>query len=232
MTPRSWETWVEYYGARGYEVLTPAYPGFEIEVEALRENPAVIADCDINETIDHLADVIGAVSTPPIIMGHSFGGALTQIMLSKGLGAAGVAIDSAPTEGIRTNPPSQIKSLFPVLNNPAKRHQGRLHRRPVPLRVHEHSQQGGLAEGLRPVPHPRPGPVGLGLRPDRQLQAGPPGDLDRLLPGRAGAAAVHRGRSRPHHASVGQQVERQEVQALRRADGVPRVRGTLPLDVR
>ncbi|MET1038256.1 MAG: alpha/beta hydrolase [Aeromicrobium sp.] len=123
MTPRSWETWVEYYGARGYEVLTPAYPGFEIEVEALRENPAVIADCDINETIDHLADVIGAVSTPPIIMGHSFGGALTQIMLSKGLGAAGVAIDSAPTEGIRTNPPSQIKSLFPVLNNPAKRHQ-------------------------------------------------------------------------------------------------------------
>ena len=55
-------------------------------------------------------------------MGHSFGGALTQMLLARGLGAAGVAIDSAPTEGVRVNPASQIKSLFPALNNPAKRH--------------------------------------------------------------------------------------------------------------
>jgi pimeloyl-ACP methyl ester carboxylesterase len=55
-------------------------------------------------------------------MGHSFGGALTQLLLARGLGAAGVAIDSAPPEGVRVNPPSQIKSLFPILANPANRH--------------------------------------------------------------------------------------------------------------
>jgi pimeloyl-ACP methyl ester carboxylesterase len=54
--------------------------------------------------------VIAALPEPPIIMGHSFGGALTQLLLDRGHGAAGVAIDSAPPEGIRVNPPSQIKS--------------------------------------------------------------------------------------------------------------------------
>jgi hypothetical protein len=43
MTPRSWEHWVPYYEAKGYRVVTPAYPGFDIEVEALRENPDLIA---------------------------------------------------------------------------------------------------------------------------------------------------------------------------------------------
>lgn len=123
VTPRSWEHWVEHYEAKGYRVLTPAYPGFEVEVEALRADPSIIAECDIDETIAHLVDVVSAVERPPIIMGHSFGGLFTQLLLARGLGAAGVAIDSAPTEGVRTNPPSQLKSLWPALNNPAKRHQ-------------------------------------------------------------------------------------------------------------
>ena len=122
MTPRSWEHWVSHYEARGYRTLTPAYPGFEVEVEALREDPQVIADATVPDTVDHLAGVIEGLDKPPIIMGHSFGGTLTQLLLARGLGAAGVVINSAPTEGVRVNPPSQIKSLFPVLNNPAKRH--------------------------------------------------------------------------------------------------------------
>jgi pimeloyl-ACP methyl ester carboxylesterase len=123
MTPRSWEGWVAHFEAKGYRVLTPAYPGFEVEVEALREDPTPIADADITATINHLADVVESVEKPPIIIGHSFGGTLTQILLARGLGAAGVVVDSAPTEGVRTNPPSQIKSLFAILKNPAKRHQ-------------------------------------------------------------------------------------------------------------
>ena len=123
MTPRSWEHWVTHYEGRGFRVLTPAYPGFEVEVEALRADTTPIAEADIVATIDHLVSVVRSVDTPPIIMGHSFGGALTQMLLARGLGAAGVAIDSAPTEGVRVNPVSQIKSLFPALNNPAKRHQ-------------------------------------------------------------------------------------------------------------
>ncbi|MEV0709540.1 alpha/beta hydrolase [Nocardia aurea] len=122
MTPRSWEHWVEYYGAKGYTVVTPGYPGFEIEVEALRENPTLIADLTVTETVGHLAAVVEALPTTPIIMGHSFGGTLTQLLVDRGLGVAAAAIDSAPTEGVRVTPPSQAKSLFPVLKSLSNRH--------------------------------------------------------------------------------------------------------------
>ncbi|MFC5177725.1 alpha/beta hydrolase [Nocardioides taihuensis] len=122
MTPRSWEGWVDYYTAKGLNVIAPAYPGFDIEVEALREDPDVIARLTVPETVDHLAAVIESVETPPIIIGHSFGGTLTQLLLARGLGSAGVVIDSAPTEGVHVSPPSQVKSLFPALKNPANRH--------------------------------------------------------------------------------------------------------------
>lgn len=121
MTPRSWENWVTYYEAKGLTVLTPAYPGFEIEVEALRENPQIIADLTVPETVDHLAAVIEGLASPPIIMGHSFGGVMTQLLLARGLGAAAVVIDSAPTEGVHVTPVSQARSLFPALRNPANR---------------------------------------------------------------------------------------------------------------
>lgn len=119
MTPRSWSHWKTYYESQGLTVLTPAYPGFEIEVEALREKPQVIADLTVPETVDHLASVIEALDEPPIIMGHSFGGTLTQLLLARGLGAAGVVIDSAPTEGVRVSPISQARSLLPALKSPA-----------------------------------------------------------------------------------------------------------------
>jgi pimeloyl-ACP methyl ester carboxylesterase len=122
MTPRSWEEWVPYYESKGYNVLTPGYPGFEIEVEALRENPSVIAELTVPEVVAHLGEVIGALERPPIIMGHSFGGTLTQLVLDRGFGVAGVAINSAPTEGVRVQPLSQIKSIFPALAHPTKRH--------------------------------------------------------------------------------------------------------------
>ena len=122
MTPRSWEEWIAYYEAKGMRVLAPSYPGFEIEVEALRERPEVIAELTVPEVVDHLAAAIESVDVPPIIIGHSFGGTLTQLLLARGLGSAGVVIDSAPTEGVRVNPVSQAKSLFPALKNPANRH--------------------------------------------------------------------------------------------------------------
>jgi pimeloyl-ACP methyl ester carboxylesterase len=76
----------------------------------------------VPETVDHLASVIESVEVPPIIIGHSFGGTLTQLLLARGLGAAAVVVDSAPTEGVRVNPLSQVKSLFPALKNPANIH--------------------------------------------------------------------------------------------------------------
>lgn len=119
MTPRCWERWVPYYERQGYRVLAPGYPGFEVEVEARRADPSPIAKLTVPETVTHLAGVIDDLDRPPIIMGHSFGGTLTQLLLARGRGAAGVVINSAPTEGVLVNPPSQIKSLFPILKNPA-----------------------------------------------------------------------------------------------------------------
>ena len=122
MTPRSWAHWVPFLEARGYKVVVPGYPGFEVEVEALRADPQLIAALTVPQVVDHLAGVIEGLDAPPIIIGHSFGGTLTQLLLARGLGAAGVVIDSAPTEGVHVSPLSQLRSLFPALRNPATFH--------------------------------------------------------------------------------------------------------------
>jgi pimeloyl-ACP methyl ester carboxylesterase len=124
VTPRSWEHWIEHYEGKGYRVLAPAYPGLEVEVEALNEDPSPIEALTIPAVVEHLEGIVGELDKPPIIMGHSAGGLFTQILLDHGYGAAGVAIDSAPAEGVRVTPVSQIRSLFPILRNPANR-QGR-----------------------------------------------------------------------------------------------------------
>ena len=122
MTPRSWEKWVEHYTERGYRVLAPAYPGLEVEVEALREDPSPIEALTVPAIVEHLEGVIGELDQPPIIMGHSMGGLLVQILLDRGHGAAGVVIDSVPAEGIKVVPVAQIRSLFPILSHPGDRH--------------------------------------------------------------------------------------------------------------
>lgn len=122
VTPRSWEEWVQHYTAKGYRVLTPAYPGMEIEVEAIRADPSFMGSLTVPEVVAHLEKVIGELDKPPILMGHSFGGVLVQILLDHGFGAAGVSINSVPAEGVYVTPPSQIKSLFPFLKNPTNYH--------------------------------------------------------------------------------------------------------------
>jgi pimeloyl-ACP methyl ester carboxylesterase len=74
MTARSWDRWVEYYRAKGHEVIVPTYPGFEVEVEALREKPETIAEASVSATLEHLSEVVESLARPPIIMGHSFAG--------------------------------------------------------------------------------------------------------------------------------------------------------------
>jgi pimeloyl-ACP methyl ester carboxylesterase len=122
VTPRSWEHWIERYETQGYRVLAPAYPGFEVEVEALNEDPTPVEDLRVPAIVEKFEGVIGELDSPPILIGHSAGGAFTQILLDHGFGAAGVAINSAPTEGVRVVPLSQAKSTFPVLKNPANHH--------------------------------------------------------------------------------------------------------------
>ena len=122
VTPRSWEHWIARYESRGYRVLAPAYPGFEVEVEALNEDPSPIEAVTVPQIVEHLESVVGELDSPPILMGHSAGGAFTQILLDHGFGAAGVAINSAPTEGVPVVPLSQLRSTAPVLRSPSNRH--------------------------------------------------------------------------------------------------------------
>ena len=110
VTPRSWEDWITHYEGRGFKVLAPAYPGFEVEVEALNPDPTPIEQVTVPQIIEHLEAVVGGLDRPPIIIGHSAGGVFTQILLDHGFGAAGVAINSAPTEGVKVVPLSQVRA--------------------------------------------------------------------------------------------------------------------------
>jgi pimeloyl-ACP methyl ester carboxylesterase len=127
LTPRSWEHWVERYKQRGFNVLAPAYPGLEGEVEGLRRDPSPIEKLTIDQVAHHYETIVRGLPRPPILMGHSYGGAFVQILLDRGLGATGIAIDSAQVKGVLRLPFTTLKATFPVLSNPANRH------RAVPL---------------------------------------------------------------------------------------------------
>ena len=121
LTPRCWEHWVERYNAAGFETLAPAWPGMEAEVEELRRDPSVMNGLGVIEVADHYEQLIRKLDSSPIIMGHSFGGAVTQILLDRGLGCAGIALHPAPIKGVKRLPISTLRSSMPVLKNPANR---------------------------------------------------------------------------------------------------------------
>lgn len=122
MTPLAWERWVERYEARGHTVLTPGYPGIgqgEAGLRALRGNPDIVAGIGVREVMDYLTKYIGKLDTSPVIMGHSLGGTFAQLLIGNGLGSAGVSTDGAGVKGITVLPVSELRSTFPVLENPA-----------------------------------------------------------------------------------------------------------------
>ena len=121
MTPLSWENWVDWFEQKGYLVIAPSWPGMEGGVEQIRRGGSSGADVGIQEVVEHYARIISELEQPPIIMGHSFGGAFTQILVDRGFGAAGVAIDSAAVKGVLTLPPSTLRAGWPALKNPANR---------------------------------------------------------------------------------------------------------------
>jgi pimeloyl-ACP methyl ester carboxylesterase len=122
VTPRSWEHWITRYESKGYRVIAPAYPGFDVEVEALNADPTPIEKVTVPQIVEKLETIVKGLDKPPILIGHSAGGVFVQLLLDHGFGAAGVAINSAPTEGIPVLPLSQIKSTFTVFSSLANRH--------------------------------------------------------------------------------------------------------------
>jgi pimeloyl-ACP methyl ester carboxylesterase len=122
MTALSWEHWVRHYEAKGYRVLARSWPGMDISIDDLRRDPSSIATLGIGEIVEHYEKIIRGLDFAPIVIGHSFGGLITQILLDRGLGAAGVAIAPAPVKGIYFLPFSTLKVSFPALSNPANNH--------------------------------------------------------------------------------------------------------------
>jgi non-heme chloroperoxidase len=122
LLPSSWDRWATVYEEAGYAPLTPGWPDDPNTVEEAREQPDVFANKSIGQVADHFSDVIGQLAKKPAVIGHSFGGLITQISAGRGLSAASVAIDPAPFRGVLPLPLSSLKSAFPVLGNPRNRH--------------------------------------------------------------------------------------------------------------
>jgi non-heme chloroperoxidase len=127
LLPSSWDRWAGVFEEAGYAPLTPGWPDDPQTVEQANAKPEVFAHKSVGQVADHFAEVIGKLKKKPAVVGHSFGGLLTQIVAGRGLSAVSVAIDPAPFRGVLPLPISALKSASPVLGNPANRN------RAVPL---------------------------------------------------------------------------------------------------
>ncbi|MGC3958492.1 MAG: alpha/beta hydrolase [Verrucomicrobiota bacterium] len=119
VTPSSWEKFRRYYESSGYTVLAPAWPGINGDVQAMQRDASSLKGIGIEEVIAHYTKIIRSLPEPPIIMGHSYGGLITQLLINKGFGAAGVAIDSVPPKGILILPVSTYLALTPAFLKPS-----------------------------------------------------------------------------------------------------------------
>jgi alpha-beta hydrolase superfamily lysophospholipase len=120
MTALCWEHWVKHYSNKGYCIVARSWPGMEGGIEQLRRDPSGFASLGLKDVVDHYEQIIRELETPPIIIGHDIGGLVTQILLDRGWGAAGVAVASAPVKGIARLPLSILKLAFSVLGNSFK----------------------------------------------------------------------------------------------------------------
>src|SRR6185503_6500263 len=95
LLPSSWDRWATVFEEAGYTALTPGWPDDPETVEEANAHPEVFAGKSVGQVADHYSAVIGTLTRKPAVIGHSFGGLMTQIVAGRGLSAASVAIDPA-----------------------------------------------------------------------------------------------------------------------------------------
>jgi len=127
LLPSSWDRWAKVFEDAGYTALTPGWPDDPETVEQANAKPEVFAHKTVGQVADHFDEVIGKLKKKAAVIGHSFGGLLTEIVAGRGLASVSVAISPAPFRGVLPLPISALKSARPVLGNPANRN------RAVPL---------------------------------------------------------------------------------------------------
>jgi len=118
----SWEAFSGYFAERGFAVSAPEWPRKQGDAEELREASEDIKGLGLNEIVDHYETQINALDQPPVLIGHSFGGLIVELLLDRGLGRAGVAMSPAPPKGILVLPFSSLKAAAPALAHPSKWH--------------------------------------------------------------------------------------------------------------
>ncbi len=117
MNPKCWEEWIPYFENKGYECIVPAWPFHEGNPADLRKNiPAGLGKLTLDEVVNKISDIINAMNEPPILIGHSMGGLVVQLLISKGKGKMGICIDSAAPNGMLTFKWSFFKSNLPAIN--------------------------------------------------------------------------------------------------------------------
>jgi pimeloyl-ACP methyl ester carboxylesterase len=118
----SWDRWASFFEAAGYAAVTPGWPNDPPTVDEAREHPDAFAGNSVGDVASYQQAVLEKLDKKPAIIGHSFGGLLVQILAGRGLAAATVAIDPAPSRGVLPLPAAALKSASAVLSNPANRH--------------------------------------------------------------------------------------------------------------
>jgi pimeloyl-ACP methyl ester carboxylesterase len=113
----SWEFWAQHYTEKGYRVIAAEWPGREGEIGQVRRDPGNSASLGVTDVVDYYEQLISGLETPPIIIGHSFGGLVTQILLDRGWGAAGVAVAPVPVKGVRRLPIAKVKIALSAIDN-------------------------------------------------------------------------------------------------------------------
>ena len=121
LLPSSWARWADFFEQAGYAPLTPDWPDDPATVEEARANPDVFAKKTLKQVADHTTEIINALDKKPVVMGHSTGGLLAQMLAGRGLSAATVAIDPGVFRGVLPLPFSVLRSSGPFLVNPLNR---------------------------------------------------------------------------------------------------------------
>ena len=122
LSARSWENFANYFGKRGFAVSAPEWPRKHGDVAELRAETEALKGLGIAEIVDHYESLIRKLAEPPVLIGHSFGGLIVELLLDRGLGRAGVAISPAPPKGILVLPFSSLKAASPALAHPSRWH--------------------------------------------------------------------------------------------------------------
>jgi len=116
VTPRCWRGWIDRFNGRGILCEAPAWPHHDGEPAALRaQHPsAALGRLTLDELVAHFEAIVKKQPSPPVLVGHSMGGLIVQLLLNRGLGARGVAIDSAPPKGVLVLRWSMLRANFPL----------------------------------------------------------------------------------------------------------------------